>query len=487
MSLYSKTAHELMELLNKRRISSRELVNSVFDRIEKVDPKINAFVLTDKEESLRLADQIDAKRAKGEEVGLLAGIPVGIKDNLCYRGRATTCGSKILKGYHGSYTATAVSKLVDSGAIPVGNLNMDEFAMGSSCETSAYGSCKNPWNLEYIPGGSSGGSAAAVSADEVIMALGSDTGGSIRQPASLCGVVGMKPTYGRVSRFGLVAYASSLDQIGPITKDVTDNALLLKVISGHDSFDSTAVHTDVPDYVSLLEGSIKGLKIGIPKEYFVDGMDSEVESAVKNAIKKFSELGCEPVEVSLPHTQYAIAAYYIIATAEASSNLARFDGVRYGFRAEESDDLIDMYFRTKSAGFGAEVKRRILLGTYVLSSGYYDAYYKKAQKVRTLIKQDFDMAFDKADCIITPTAPTPAFKLGEKLNDPLTMYLSDIFTISINLAGLPCIAVPCGFTRNNLPVGMQIIGKPFSEDKILKTAYNFERATDFHKAKPNLV
>jgi len=487
MSLYSKTSHELMDLLNKRQISSRELVESVFKRIEEVESRINAFVLTDKEKSLELADQIDAKRAKGEEVGPLAGIPVGIKDNLCHEHRPTTCGSNILKGYNGSYNATVVQKLLDSGAILVGNLNMDEFAMGSSCETSAYGPTRNPWNLDFIPGGSSGGSAAAVAADEVIMALGSDTGGSIRQPASLCGVVGMKPTYGRVSRFGLVAYASSLDQIGPVTKDVEDNALLLKIISGHDKFDSTSVNMDVPDYISLMRDSIKGLKIGIPKEYFVDGMDKEVELSIKNAIKQFTDLGAQAVEVSLPHTEYAIAAYYIIATAEASSNLARFDGVRYGFRSAESDDLIDMYFRSKSAGFGAEVKRRILLGTYVLSSGYYDAYYKKAQKVRTLIKQDFDKAFEKVDCIVTPTAPSPAFKLGEKLNDPLTMYLSDIFTISINLAGLPCMAVPCGFTARNLPVGMQIIGKPFSEDVVLKAAYNYERSTDFHKMKPNLV
>ena len=364
---------------------------------------------------------------------------------------------------------------------------MDEFAMGSSCETSCYGATRNPWNLDYITGGSSGGSAAAVAADEAVMSLGSDTGGSIRQPASLCGVVGLKPTYGRVSRFGLVAYASSLDQIGPVTKNVADSALLLKAISGHDKSDSTSIKMDVPDYTKGLDISVKGMKLGVAKEFFIDGIDPEVKASMDEAIKKMTDLGAEIVEVSLPHTEYAVACYYIVATAEASSNLARFDGVRYGHRSDSAENLIDMYFRSKSEGFGDEVKRRILLGTYVLSSGYYDAYYKKAQKVRTLIRNDFTKAFEKVDCLITPTAPTPAFKLGEKLNDPLTMYLSDIFTISINLAGLPGISLPCGFSTAGLPIGMQIIGKPFGEEDILRLAYNFEQNTSFHKKKPNLV
>lgn len=486
MNLFSKTADELLALLKKKEVSSREIVEAVFNRIEKVDKKINAYIVTDKESALKKADQIDSKRAKNEPLGDLAGIPVSIKDNLCCFSRSTTCGSKILKNYHAAYTATAVKKLIDQDAIVIGTLNMDEFAMGSSCETSCYGPTHNPWNINYIPGGSSGGSAAAVAADETIMALGSDTGGSIRQPAALCGVVGMKPTYGRVSRFGLVAYASSLDQIGPITKSVADNALLLKTISGYDTYDSTSVNADIPDYLSALKKPVTGVKIGIPKEYFLDGMDKDVESALRSAIKNLTDLGAIPVEISLPHTEYAIATYYIVATAEASSNLARFDGVRYGFRAADASDLKDMYFKTKSEGFGSEVKRRILLGTYVLSSGYYDAYYKKAQKVRTLIKTDFSNAFEKVDCIITPVSPTPAFRLSEKMNDPLTMYLSDIFTISLNLAGLPGISVPCGFSRDRLPIGMQIIGKPFEESQILNLAYAFEQNTAFHTEKPTL-
>lgn len=487
MDLFSKTAGELAELLKTGQVSSREVVLSVFDRIDKVDSKVNAFIMKDKESALSRADEIDKKRSKGEFLGELAGIPVALKDNLCHITKPTTCGSKILKNYNAAYNATVVQKLIDQDAVIIGRVNMDEFAMGSSCETSCYGATRNPWNLDYITGGSSGGSTAAVAADEVVMSLGSDTGGSIRQPASLCGVVGLKPTYGRVSRFGLVAYASSLDQIGPVTKNVADSALLLKAISGHDKSDSTSINMDVPDYTKSLETSVKGMKLGIAKEFFIDGVDLEVKASMDEAIKKMTELGAEIIEVSLPHTEYAVACYYIVATAEASSNLARFDGVRYGHRSAGAENLIDMYFRSKSEGFGDEVKRRILLGTYVLSSGYYDAYYKKAQKVRTLIRNDFTKAFEKVDCLITPTAPTPAFKLGEKLNDPLTMYLSDIFTISINLAGLPGISLPCGFSNAGLPIGMQIIGKPFGEEEILRLAYNFEQNTSFHKKKPNLV
>ncbi len=487
MDLFSKTALELAELLKTGQVSSREVVLSVFDRIDKVDSKVKAFVMKDKESALNRADEIDNKRSQGESLGELAGIPVALKDNLCHITKPTTCGSKILKNYNAAYNATVVQKLIDQDAVIIGRVNMDEFAMGSSCETSCYGATCNPWNLDYITGGSSGGSTAAVAADEVVMSLGSDTGGSIRQPASLCGVVGLKPTYGRVSRFGLVAYASSLDQIGPVTKNVADSALLLKAISGHDKSDSTSINMDVPDYTKGLETSVKGMKLGVAKEFFIDGIDPEVKASMDEAIKKMTDLGAEIVEVSLPHTEYAVACYYIIATAEASSNLARFDGVRYGHRSDSAENLIDMYVRSKSEGFGDEVKRRILLGTYVLSSGYYDAYYKKAQKVRTLIRNDFTKAFEKVDCLITPTAPTPAFKLGEKLNDPLTMYLSDIFTISINLAGLPGISLPCGFSNAGLPIGMQIIGKPFGEEDILRLAYNFEQNTSFHKKKPNLV
>ncbi|MEW6534269.1 MAG: Asp-tRNA(Asn)/Glu-tRNA(Gln) amidotransferase subunit GatA [Candidatus Auribacterota bacterium] len=486
MTLYAKTAVELLAMMRRKEACAREIVESVFQRIEAINDKLNAFVALDKEGALKKADEVDRKRAAGEPLGELAGIPVGIKDNLCNHTHPTTCASNILQGYNAAFTGTAVRKLHKADAVIIGNLNMDEFAMGSSCETSFYGPCKNPWNLDYIPGGSSGGSAAAVAADMAVMTLGSDTGGSIRQPASLCGVVGMKPTYGRVSRFGLVAFASSLDQIGPITKTAEDNALLLKVISGHDTHDSTSIDTPVPDYLSLLDKPLKGLKIGIPKEYFIDGMDADVEQSVRAGIDTLKKLGAETVDISLPHTEYAVSTYYIIATAEASSNLARFDGVRYGNRTKNPSDLKELYYKSRSEGFGDEVKRRILLGTYVLSSGYYDAYYKKAQKVRTLIRQDFTKAFEKVDCIITPVSPTPAFKLGEKINDPLTMYLGDIFTISINLAGLPALSVPCGFSGTGLPIGMQIIGKTLDEERILQIGHVFEKNTLFHKEKPAL-
>ncbi|MCP5461791.1 MAG: Asp-tRNA(Asn)/Glu-tRNA(Gln) amidotransferase subunit GatA [bacterium] len=486
MNLFSKTAAELLELLKNRDISAREIVTSVFNRIESVDSKVNAFAQTDKESALKQADAIDKKRSAGEPLGMLAGIPVALKDNLCRTGYRTSCGSKILSSYKAVYNATVVQKLITADAVFIGNANMDEFAMGSSCERSIYGATHNPWNISCAPGGSSGGSAAAVAADETILALGSDTGGSIRQPASFCGIVGLKPTYGLVSRFGLIAYASSLDQIGPLTKDVYDSALLLENISGYDPSDSTSIKQNPFSYTSTLKESIKGLRIGIPQEYFIGGLDSEVASHIQSAIKLLAECGAEIIDISLPHTEYAVATYYIIATAEASSNLARFDGVRYGYRTEESSDLHDMYFKTRSEGFGDEVKRRILLGTYVLSSGYYDAYYKKAQQVRTLICRDFENAFQKVDCIITPTAPSPAFKISEKIDDPLTMYLSDIFTISVNLAGLPGISIPCGFSSSRLPIGMQIIGKPLGEQTILRCAYTFERNTPFRTMKPTL-
>ncbi len=475
-NLYSLTAHELRELIDKKSLEPSRILDEIFKRIELLDDKIKAFVLVNK------------LNAKAEtKIGKLFGIPVLIKDNICVKDENTTCASKILEGFKPPYDATVIKKLKLEGAVLIGKANMDEFAFGSSCETSFYGPTKNPWDLERIPGGSSGGSAAAVAADETILALGSDTGGSIRQPASLCGVVGLKPTYGRVSRYGLIAFASSLDQIGPIAKDVKDAALLLNVIAGHDEMDSTSVDLPVPDYRKSLVKDVKGLRIGVPKEYFVKGIDKDVEEAIKKAINILKDLGAKTIDISLPHTEYALSTYYIVAPAEASSNLARFDGVQYGFRAKDAKDLIDMYVQTRSQGFGNEAKRRILLGTYCLSSGYYDAYYLKAQKVRTKIKEDFDNAFGSlCDCIITPTSPTPAFKIGERIEEPLSMYLSDIYTIPANLAGLPAMSVPCGFSKNNLPIGMQILAKPFAEETIFRTAYTFEQVTDFHKKKPKL-
>jgi len=468
--LFRLTAHELIE----KGAGTFDILNSVLRRIDSVEKKIKAFVLVNKNP--------DAENKKGK----LAGMPVLLKDNICVKDEETTCGSKILKGFKPPYDATVARKLKNEGAVLIGKANMDEFAFGSSCETSCYGPTKNPWDLERIPGGSSGGSAAAVSADETILALGSDTGGSIRQPAGLCGVVGLKPTYGRVSRYGLIAFASSLDQIGPITKDVLDAALMLNVIAGYDEMDSTSVDTPVPDYTKSLVKDILGLRIGVPKEYFIEGIDKEVEASVRKAIDILKDLGAKIVDISLPHTQYAVSTYYIVAPAEASSNLARFDGVQYGFRAEDANDLVDMYVKTRSEGFGNEAKRRILLGAYCLSTGYYDAYYLKAQKVRTKIKEDFDNAFKICDCIITPTSPTPAFKIGEKAGDPLSMYLSDIFTISANLAGLPAMSIPCGFSENNLPIGLHILAKPFDEETIFRVAYTFEQSTDHHRKSPKL-
>ncbi|MBI3378642.1 MAG: Asp-tRNA(Asn)/Glu-tRNA(Gln) amidotransferase subunit GatA [Nitrospirae bacterium] len=484
MELYRLNISEARELLDKRKITAKELLDSIYQRIESVDSKVKAFVTLSKEQAYGMADAAQKQIKEGGPL-TVQGIPVGIKDNMCTKGIRTTCSSKILENFIPPYESAVTSRLSENGYVLIGKTNLDEFAMGSSTENSGFFTTRNPWDIERIPGGSSGGSAAAVAADECIAALGSDTGGSIRQPAALCGVVGLKPTYGRVSRYGLVAFASSLDQIGPITKNVKDSAILLNIISGKDPFDSTSAPVAVPDFTKVLGSEIKGLKIGIPKEYFIKGMDREIEESVKTAIKKLESLGAIPVEISLPHTEYAVAAYYVLATSEASSNLARYDGVKYGFRAA-GKDLMEMYMNTRAQGFGAEVKRRIMLGTYALSSGYYDAYYKKAQQARTLIKADFEKVFNSVDMIVTPTSPTAAFKSGEKTDDPLQMYLSDIFTISVNLAGIPAISIPCGFTSNNLPIGLQIIGKHFDEESILKAAYAYEQSTDWHKRKPNL-
>lgn len=486
MELYNLTIHQLHNLLIKREISSKQLTEVLFKRIEEIDGTIGAYLLLTKEDAMKQAEEVDRKISEGESIGEVSGIPIGIKDILCTKGIETTCASKILLGYIPFYDATVIKKLKYEGAVFLGKLNMDEFAMGSSTENSGFKITRNPWNIERIPGGSSGGSAAAVSADECIAAIGTDTGGSIRQPASCCGVVGMKPTYGRVSRYGLIAFASSLDQVGPITKDVTDCAIMMNVICGYDPLDSTSVNIEVPDYKKFLINDIHGIKIGIPEEYFIEGMDPDVEKALKEAVKIFEDLGAKVVRISLPHTKYAVAVYYIICTAEASSNLARYDGVKYGFRVKDYKDLMDMYFKTRAEGFGQEVKRRIILGTYVLSAGYYEAYYKKASQVRTLMRQDFYNAFKEVEVIITPTTPTPAFKIGEKVKDPLQMYLSDIYTIPVNLTGIPAISIPCGFSREGLPIGLQIIGNHFEEGKVLQVAYTFEQNTDFHLKKPAL-
>ncbi|MCK4802141.1 Asp-tRNA(Asn)/Glu-tRNA(Gln) amidotransferase subunit GatA [bacterium] len=486
MEIYELTAHELSEKMEKKEISSEEIVRSIYNRINQVEKKLHSFVTLTEKEALLQARNIDEKMRKGGFRGLLAGIPVAIKDNMCIRNARTTCSSHILENFISPYEATVVKRLRDEGAVFIGKTNMDEFAMGSSTENSYFGVTRNPWDMDYIPGGSSGGSATAVASDETILAIGSDTGGSIRQPAACCGVVGLKPTYGRVSRYGLVAFASSLDQIGPFGKDVEDAALLLNVLSGYDENDSTSVNLDVPDFTKSLIENVKGIKIGVPKEYFVKGLDGEVERAVKQAIELLKSLGAKTFEISLPHTEYGVAVYYLIAPSEASANLARYDGVRYGYRSPETEDLLEEYEKTRGEGFGAEVKRRIMLGTYALSSGYYDAYYLKAQKVRTLIKKDFDEAFEKVDAIVTPTAPTPAFKIGEKVDDPLQMYLSDIFTISANLAGIPGISQPCGFSKKGLPIGLQLLAKPFHEEVLLRIAYTYEKNTEWHKRKPKL-
>jgi aspartyl-tRNA(Asn)/glutamyl-tRNA(Gln) amidotransferase subunit A len=487
LDLYRLTIAEVRALLDKKEVSIKDVLESIFTRIDAVEDHVRAFVTVIKEKALEAAEGMQEKI---EQQGTMSrtsvlGVPLAIKDNICTKGIRTTCSSNILHNFIPPYESTVTSRLSDQGYVLVGKTNLDEFAMGSSTENSGFFTTKNPWDFERIPGGSSGGSAAAVAADECIAALGSDTGGSIRQPAALCGVVGLKPTYGRVSRYGLVAFASSLDQIGPLTKNVMDSAILMNIIAGHDPLDSTSAPVPLPDFTAVLSRDIKGMKIGIPKEYFIEGMNAEVLAAVREAIRQLESLGAVPVEVSLPHTGYAVATYYVLATSEASSNLARYDGVKYGFRAK-GKDLMDMYVNTRAQGFGAEVKRRIMLGTYALSSGYYEAYYKKAQQVRTLIKKDFEDAFKKADVVVTPTSPTAAFKIGEKTDDPLQMYLSDIFTISVNLAGVPGISIPCGFTSDNLPIGLQLIGKHFDEASILQVAYAYEQTTHWHKRKPDL-
>jgi aspartyl-tRNA(Asn)/glutamyl-tRNA(Gln) amidotransferase subunit A len=487
MDLLRLTIHRLHELLIKREITSREVTEAFYRRIQEFDRKIGAYLILTREEALQQADQVDRKIGKGETVADLAGVPLGLKDILCTKGIRTTCGSKILEDYIPFYDGTVIRKLKERDAVFLGKLNMDEFAMGSSTENSGFQITRNPWDPQRIPGGSSGGSAAAVAAGECIAALGTDTGGSIRQPAACCGVVGLKPTYGRVSRYGLVAFASSLDQIGPITKDVEDCAIMMNAISGHDPNDSTSVNIEVPDYKQVLVRDVKGIRIGIPDEYFIEGMDPEVEKAIKGSIDLFKKWGAEVNRISLPHTEYAVAVYYILCTAEASSNLARYDGVKYGLRSKGYRDLMDMYTQSRGRGFGQEVKRRIILGTYVLSAGYYEAYYRKASQVRTLMRRDFEEAFQKVDVILTPTAPTPAFKIGEKVEDPLQMYLSDIFTIPVNLAGIPAISIPCGFSRDGLPIGLQIMGKHFDEGMLLRVAHTFEQNTDFHLRKPNLA
>jgi aspartyl-tRNA(Asn)/glutamyl-tRNA(Gln) amidotransferase subunit A len=482
VEITSLTLHETRDLLKSKQVSPREVVEALCQRIEKIDLKIHGYLSYDPEKALA-----DAARA---DINLpLAGVPVAIKDVINVAGHPCGCASKILEGYVAPYDATVISRLKQAGAIPFGRANMDEFAMGSSTENSAFGPSRNPWDTERIPGGSSGGSAAVVAADEAFVALGSDTGGSIRQPAALCGCVGLKPTYGRVSRFGLVAFASSLDQIGPLTKDVEDAALLMNVIAGPDPADSTCLDEPTPDYTAELGKGVNGLRLGLPKEYFIEGLDSQVEQRVREAVHHLEKLGAKVVDISLPHTEHALSTYYIIAPAEASANLARFDGVRYGFRAREIKSLLEHYGKTREEGFGAEVKRRIILGTYALSSGYYDAFYLKAQKVRTLIRRDFSDAFAQVDAIVCPTSPTPAFKLGERTADPLSMYLADIFTLAANMAGICGISIPCGFATlegKQLPVGLQILGKALDEATILRVAHAYEQSTDWHRAKPKL-
>ncbi|MDG5473613.1 Asp-tRNA(Asn)/Glu-tRNA(Gln) amidotransferase subunit GatA [Jeotgalibacillus sp. ET6] len=485
MSLFDHKLADIQGQLNKKEITVTDLVRESYKRIAEVDDKVQAFVTLDEERALLQAEELQSKLSSDSK-GMLFGMPIGVKDNIVTKGLRTTAASKILGNFDPIYNATVVDKLQAADAITIGKLNMDEFAMGSSTENSHWAKTKNPWNLETVPGGSSGGSAAAVAAGEVPFSLGSDTGGSIRQPASFCGVVGLKPTYGRVSRFGLIAFASSLDQIGPITRNVEDNAYLLEAIAGLDPNDSTSANVNVPNYRAALTGDIKGLKVAVPKEYLGEGVSEEVRASVRKALDVLEGLGAEVDEVSLPHSKYGVATYYLLSSSEASANLARFDGIRYGYRAENAENLIDLYKKTRSEGFGDEVKRRIMLGTYALSSGYYDAYYKKAQKVRTLIKQDFDQIFEKYDVVVGPTTPTPSFKIGEKIDDPLTMYANDILTIPVNLAGVPGISVPAGFSSQGLPLGLQIIGKHFDESTVYRVAHAYEQATDHHKQKPGL-
>jgi aspartyl-tRNA(Asn)/glutamyl-tRNA(Gln) amidotransferase subunit A len=482
VALFSLTVHEAQDLLRRKEVSPKEIVEALIKRIEQVDGTIHGFLSFDPERALAEAEHADISRPLG-------GIPIAIKDVVSVKGHPCGCASKILQGYIAPYDATVIERLRAAGAIPFGRTNMDEFAMGSSTENSAFGPSTNPWDPERTPGGSSGGSAAVVTADEALAALGSDTGGSIRQPAALCGCVGVKPTYGRVSRYGLVAFASSLDQIGPLTKDVRDAALLMNVISGVDPCDSTTLDEPVPDYTADLDRGVKNLTLGLPKEYFIKGLDPQVEEAVRAAVARYEKLGAKIVDISLPHTEYALSTYYIIAPAEASANLARFDGVRYGYRADGITGLLDHYGKTREEGFGQEVKRRIILGTYALSSGYYDAYYLRAQKVRTLIRRDFDEAFAKVDAVLCPTSPTPAFKLGERTGDPLQMYLADIFTLAANMAGICGISIPCGFADvegKKLPIGLQILGKALAEATMFRVANAYEQSTEWHRARPGL-
>lgn len=485
MELYELTVHELLEKLDKKETTITEITKAYVDRMREKEPQVQSFVTELKEEALKNAEEIQGKIESGEIASKFAGIPIGIKDNMCTKGVKTTCSSKMLENFVAPYDATVIEKLNEENMIMLGKLNMDEFAMGASTEYSAFKKTKNPWDLSRVPGGSSGGSAAAVAANLVPWSLGSDTGGSIRQPASFCGVVGLKPTYGLVSRYGLVAFASSLDQIGPITKDVRDNAMLLNLIAGHDCKDSTSVNIPKKDYTNSLINDVKGLRIGVPKEYFSEGINPEVKTAIETAIEKYRSLGAIIEECSIDTADYALATYYIIACAEASSNLGRFDGIRYGYRTKKYKTLKDIYKNSRSEGFGTEVKRRIILGTYVLSSGYYDAYYKKAQQVRTLVKKKFDEAFEKHDIILTPTSPTTAFEIGTRSDNPLEMYLADICTVSVNIAGVPAISIPCGVDSKGLPIGMQLIGKQFDEETIYRAAYTYEQNTDFNKNKPS--
>ncbi len=484
MSVLGQSLIEAAEAVRARRVSSTELTRATLEAIDRIDPTVRAYIGVNADGALARAAEIDAKLDAGDELGPLGGVPIAVKDNIVVRGGVTTCASRILAGFTSPYDATVVERLRGADAVLIGKTNMDEFAMGSSTENSAVAPTRNPWDTDRVPGGSSGGSAAAVAARIAFAALGSDTGGSIRMPASLCGVTGIKPTYGRVSRYGLVAFASSLDQIGTLTRDARDTALLLGLIAGHDARDSTSVDTPVPDYLAALDGDLSGLTVGMPVEYFGAGIEPDTEQAVRAAIEQLHALGAEVVEVRLPHLDYAIATYYIICTAEASSNLARYDGVRYGHRGGADEGVVSMYTASREAGFGPEVKRRILLGTYVLSAGYYDAYYLKALKVRTLIKRDFDAALASVDCIVAPVSPTTAFRIGEKIDDPLTMYLPDIYTVSLNLAGLPGLSIPCGFDGTGLPVGLQLIGKPFDEATLLRTAHAYQQATEWHRRVP---
>jgi aspartyl-tRNA(Asn)/glutamyl-tRNA(Gln) amidotransferase subunit A len=487
MSFTTLTAGEIAQKVKTQEFKAEAITTAYLDRIKALDPKLKAFNEVFTDHALKQARDVDARIAKGESIGALAGVPIAIKDNMLIRGERCTCSSKILEGFVGTYDATVIRKLRAAGAVFLGRTNLDEFAMGSSTENSAFHTTRNPWDPTRIPGGSSGGSAAAVASRMAPLALGSDTGGSIRQPAALCGILGFKPTYGLVSRFGLIAFASSLDQIGPFATTAADTALLLQAIAGWDDRDSTSVNQPVPDYSAAIGKSLKGLRIGLPKEYFIEGMDPEVEKSVRDAVKVLESFGATTKQISLPHTDHGLAVYYVLAPSEASSNLSRFDGVRYGRRAKDVKNLLELYERSRGEGFGPEVKRRIMIGTYALSSGYYDAYYAKAQKVRTLVKEDFDRAFKEVDIIATPTTPAPAFKIGEKSSDPMQMYLSDIFTISCNLAGLPGLSLPCGFSSAKLPIGLQLLGRPFEEGTLLSAAHHYEQAKQWNKESPKIA